>query len=62
MQLINNELEKQNDVQNLYGSIAGLISKAKIKVAVTANAEITLLYWKVCRAINEFVLQGKGAS
>ena len=50
-----------NEVQNLYGSIATLIRHAKTRVAVTVNAELTLLYWKVGKSINEFVLEGNRA-
>jgi predicted nuclease of restriction endonuclease-like (RecB) superfamily len=50
-----------NEVQNLYGSIAELIRQAKTRMAITANAELTLLYWKVGKSINEFVLEGNRA-
>ena len=41
------EIEIQQDLQMLYGSIAVLIKQAKTKVAITANTELTMLYWQL---------------
>jgi predicted nuclease of restriction endonuclease-like (RecB) superfamily len=56
-----NELENI-ELQTLYRSIAQLISQAKTKVAVTVNAELALLNWKVGEHINKFVLNGNRAA
>ena len=56
------EIEIQQDLQMLYGSIAVLIKQAKTKVAITANTELTMLYWNVGKAIHQFVLQGNRAA
>ncbi len=56
------EVEIQQDLQTLYGSIAELIKQAKIKVAITANTELTMLYWKVGKSVHQFVLQGNRAT
>ena len=56
------EIEIQQDLQMLYGSIAELIKRAKTKVAITANAELTMLYWNVGKSIHQFVLQGNRAA
>ena len=56
------EIEIQQDLQMLYGSIAELIKQAKTKVAVTANTELTMLYWNVGKSIHQFVLQGNRAA
>ena len=56
------EIEIQQDLQMLYGSIAELIKRAKTKVAVTANAELTMLYWNIGKSIHQFVLQGNRAA
>lgn len=53
--------EINKDVQNLYGNIAELIKQAKTRVAITANAELTLLNWTVGKSINDFILQGNRA-
>jgi len=49
------------DIQSLYQNIAQLIVQAKTNVAVTANAELTFLYWKTGVFINDFVLHGNRA-
>ena len=56
------EIEIQQDLQMLYGSIAELIKQAKTKVAITANTELTMLYWNVGKSIHQFVLQGNRAA
>lgn len=56
-----NKPEISGQIDTLYTSIAELISQAKTKVAITANAELALLNWKVGLYINEFVLQGDRA-
>jgi hypothetical protein len=45
-----------NDIQVLYGNIAELIKQAKTRVAVAANAELTMLNWTVGKSINDFIL------
>jgi len=45
----------------LFISIRQLIEESKQQVAITVNAEITLLYWKVGRRINEEVLGNERA-
>lgn len=55
------EIEIHSDIQNLYGGIAELISKAKARVAVTVNAELAMLNWQIGIYINQFILQGNRA-
>ena len=55
------EIKIQDEIQNLYGSIAALITQAKTRVAITANAEVTMLNWRVGVYIHQFVLQGNRA-
>ncbi|MDQ2720439.1 MAG: PDDEXK nuclease domain-containing protein [Bacteroidota bacterium] len=55
------KLEIKTEIQILYGDIAQLISQAKIKVAITVNAEVALLNWKIGVYINQFVLKGDRA-
>jgi hypothetical protein len=50
-----------NDIQGLYGNIAELIKQAKTRVAVAANAELTMLNWTVGKSINDFILKGNRA-
>jgi len=45
----------------LFVSIKQLIEESKQQVAVTVNAEMTLLYWKVGKRMNEEVLGNERA-
>jgi len=49
------------DINALYGSISQLIVQAKTKVAISANTELTLLYWNSGIYINNFILHGNRA-
>ena len=57
-----NEPYINKDIQKLFGSISLLISQAKTRVAITANAEVALLNWKVGKYVNEFILEGNRAT
>jgi hypothetical protein len=52
---------KVSTLDNLLADVRQLINDARQKIAVTVNTEMTLLYWKVGRRINDEVLQGKRA-
>ena len=52
-----NELEKNNNINNLYNKIVTLIEDAKRNVASNVNREMTLLYWKIGKDITENVLK-----
>jgi predicted nuclease of restriction endonuclease-like (RecB) superfamily len=45
----------------LYKDVQQLIEEARHRVATTVNAEITMLYWKVGKRINDEVLKGQRA-
>ena len=47
---------------DLYGEIRSLIDAARNRVAVSVNAELTMLYWNVGHRINEEVLGNKRAA
>jgi len=49
------EIEKKH-IDNLYTSISALIQKSKHKIAVSANSELILLYYKVGQYINKDIL------
>jgi DUF1016 N-terminal domain len=55
-------MELVSQVNQLYGEIAQLIKDNKSRVAVKANAELTLLYFKVGRHINHFILNDNRAA
>lgn len=55
-------MELESQVNQLYGEIAQLIKEAKSRVAVKANAELTLLYFKVGSHINHFILNDNRAA
>ncbi len=52
-----------NSIQHnpLFASIKELIEQSRQQVAVAVNAEITLLYWKVGKHINDEVLDNERA-
>lgn len=56
------EIEIHSEILQLYDSIAALIDQAKTRVAVTANAELAFLYWKVGKSVHDFVLHGNRAA
>lgn len=45
----------------LVGEISQLIQNSKQRVAVTVNAELTLLYWHIGQRINQHILQNERA-
>ena len=46
----------------LYNDIASLIESSRLKIAQTANATLTLLYWKIGERINSSILGNKRAA
>ncbi|MBC5836698.1 PDDEXK nuclease domain-containing protein [Flavobacterium muglaense] len=52
-----NQINPNIEVNELFNAINQLINEAKTRVAITANAETTVLNWKVGVYINDFVLQ-----
>jgi len=50
------------EVTSLVSEISALIEAAKHRVAVSVNAELTLLNWQIGNSINLFVLKGKRAA
>ncbi|MGR6647385.1 DUF1016 N-terminal domain-containing protein, partial [Avibacterium paragallinarum] len=47
--------------QQLVGEISQLIQASKQRVAVTVNAELTLLYWHIGQRINQHILNNERA-
>jgi hypothetical protein len=56
-----NKLEIQDETESLYKTIAELIKQARMRVAISANAELALLNWRVGVYVNDFVLKGNRA-
>ena len=55
-------MKKNASIKNdMYSEIRELIASARQRVAVTVNAELSLLYWKIGRRINEQILGHKRA-
>lgn len=52
---------KTNTDKQLFGDIAKLIEESRGYIAYTANSNLTLLYWKIGRRINEEILENKRA-
>ncbi|BFM42106.1 hypothetical protein CFS9_07470 [Flavobacterium sp. CFS9] len=50
-----------NDKPELLDSIIGLIDQTRHSVAKTVNQELTLLYWKIGKTINEEILKNDRA-
>lgn len=55
------QLEKRKPEQGLFGDIRSLIEQSRQQVAVTVNAEMTLLYWQVGKRINDDILKNNRA-
>jgi len=45
----------------LLGDIRAMIEKTRAVVAVTVNAGLTMLYWRIGKRINEEILKGARA-
>ena len=58
---MNKHLAKKSDHVHLLTDIQHLINQARQKVASVVNAELTMLYWKVCYRINIEVLKDERA-
>ena len=56
-----NELEKNNNINNLYNKIVALIKDTKRNVVTNVNREITLLYWNIGKDITENILKNERA-
>lgn len=52
-----NHLPKDQKAKNLLDDVVALIEQSKRRVALTVNCEVTLLYWRVGKAINQELLQ-----
>jgi len=50
---------KKRDPSQLFTDVAGFIEESKKYVAYTANATLTLLYWKMGKRINDELLKSK---
>ncbi len=53
--------DKLHPISSLLSDVKLLIDEARQRVAVTVNAEMSMLYWKVGKRINDEVLHGKRA-
>ena len=56
-----NELQKNNNINNLYNKIVTLIENAKRNIVTNVNREITLLYWNIGKDITENILKNERA-
>mgnify|MGYP006065529533 CR=1 FL=1 len=56
-----NELEKTDNINNLYNRIVSLIENAKRNIVKNVNREMTLLYWNIGKDITENVLKNEKA-
>ena len=52
-----NHLPRDQKAKDLFDNVAALIEQSKRQVALTVNREVTLLYWRVGKAINQELLQ-----
>jgi len=53
--------EIKHNSENLFSEISNLIEESRKDVAVTVNAALTMLYWKVGKLINDEILQNQRA-
>jgi DUF1016 N-terminal domain len=54
-------MSKQVQISPLFISIKQLIDESKHQVAVSVNAAMSMLYWKIGKRVNEETLQDKRA-
>ena len=57
----NNHLEVPNLSSDLMKDLRQIIDSARQRVAVTANAELTMMYWHIGERINREVLGNQRA-
>ena len=57
----NDNIKETNSWEPVVADIKTLVEQSKSNVALAINAEITLLYWRVGKRINDEVLQNKRA-
>ena len=53
--------ELETNTTPLFENIRRLIEESRVRTAVTVNAEITLLYWKIGKHIKEYILKNNRA-
>lgn len=52
-----NRLPETREAKALFDNVAALIEQSRRRVALKVNSEVTLLYWRVGKAINRELLQ-----
>jgi len=55
------KVKKIKPEEQLFTEVAGLIEESKKFVAYTANASLTMTYWKIGKRINDVILESKRA-
>jgi len=55
------KIKKADPEQKLFSDVSGFIEESKQFVAFTANAALTMLYWKIGKRINDHILQNTRA-
>ena len=55
------KIKKADPEQKLFTDVSGFIEESKQFVAFTANAALTMLYWKIGKRINDHILQNTRA-
>lgn len=61
MEKKDNQLEVQDASSGLINDLRQIIDSARQRVAVTANAELTMMYWHIGERINREVLGNQRA-
>lgn len=56
-----NNPQQSEGTQGLFQNVVALIEQSRKQVALTVNREVTLLYWRVGKAINQELLQEQRA-
>ncbi len=57
-----NQISKNNSSNGLIGDIRKMIEESRLSVAVSVNAALTMLYWRIGKRVNEEVLKGERAN
>lgn len=61
-QEIQNMIAVLPESQQLYADVCHIIDEARQNVALAANSALTMMYWHIGNAINNYTLEGQRAA
>lgn len=57
-----NKIVRNDNSNRLFGDIRNMIEESRSSVALSVNAALTMLYWRIGKRVNEEVLKGERAN